>query len=177
MVTRWRAEHANFADLLDLLERELASFDEGCSPDYELMLEIMYYMTHYPDVRHHPKEDLVFARISEREPNARATIDRLIGEHATLKRDGEELVQELNGVLEGSIVSVEQIKETGQAYLSTFRDHMRVEESEILPLAARMLRPADWTTIDKAIQQFQDPLFGPRTEQRYASLARHIRRA
>jgi len=60
-LSRWHAEHANFSKLLDLLERQVASFHDGGSPDYELMLEIMYYMTHYPDVLHHPKEDLVFA--------------------------------------------------------------------------------------------------------------------
>jgi len=141
------------------------------------MLEIMYYMTHYPDVMHHPKEDLVFARIREREPSAGTTIDRLTGEHATLRRDGQELVQELDGVLDGSITSLERIKEAGRDYLTTFREHMRVEESEILPLAARMLRPVDWAAIEAAIRQFQDPLFGPRTEQRYAALARHIQRA
>jgi hemerythrin-like domain-containing protein len=176
-LTLWQAEHVNFARLLDLLERQLASFHEGASPDYELMLEIMYYMTHYPDVVHHPKEDLVFARIRERDPSARATIDRLMDEHATLKRDGQELVQELDGVLDGSIASRGRIEAAGRAYLATFRAHMGTEESEILPLAARLLRPADWTAIDAAIGQFQDPLFGPRTEQRYTALSRHIQRA
>lgn len=37
-MTRWRAEHANFAALLDLLEEELAAFHDGGEPDYGLML-------------------------------------------------------------------------------------------------------------------------------------------
>jgi hemerythrin-like domain-containing protein len=175
-LTLWHADHLNFSRLLNVLELELASFHDGGEPDYELMLEVMYYMTHYPDVFHHPKEDLVFGRIREREAGASATIERLMGEHATLKRDGQELVQELDGILDGSIVSRERMEATARAYLATFREHMRIEEKEILPLAARLLTPADWTAVDNAIRQFQDPLFGPRTEQRYAALARHIER-
>ncbi|HTS23215.1 MAG TPA: hemerythrin domain-containing protein [Casimicrobiaceae bacterium] len=176
-LTLWHVEHVNFGRLLDLLERQLASFERGDSPDYELMLEIMYYMTHYSDVLHHPKEDLVFARIRERDANACATIDRLSGEHATLKRAGQELVQELDGVLDGSIMSRKRIDAAGRAYLAMLREHMRVEETEILPLAARLLGPSDWASIDAAIRQFHDPLFGTRTERRYAGLARHIRGA
>jgi len=52
----WHAEHVNFATLLNRLEAELERFQEGGVPDYELMLDIMFYMTHYPDVLHHPKK-------------------------------------------------------------------------------------------------------------------------
>jgi branched-chain amino acid transport system ATP-binding protein len=128
-------------------------------------------------VLHHPKEDLVLARIREREPRTRATIDRLTEQHAALKRDGQALVEELDGVLDGSVVSREAIERTGRAYLATFREHMRIEEAEILPLAARLLLPSDWSAIETAIRQFEDPLFGLRTQERYAALARHIGRA
>jgi hemerythrin-like domain-containing protein len=63
------AEHANFDMLLELLEGQLDLFHDGKSPDYALMLDIMFYMTHYPDAFHHPREDLAFARIGEREPS------------------------------------------------------------------------------------------------------------
>ena len=54
----WHADHVNFGRLLNLLEKQLALFDTGASPDYDLMLDILYYMTHYADVVHHPKGDL-----------------------------------------------------------------------------------------------------------------------
>ena len=63
----WHTDHANFARLLDLLEAQLDLFHRGETPHYELMLDIMFYMTHYPDVLHHPKEDMAFTRIRERE--------------------------------------------------------------------------------------------------------------
>jgi hemerythrin-like domain-containing protein len=78
-ISLWHAEHLNFVTLLGLLEAELDRFSRGKAPDYELMLDIMFYMTHYPDVLHHPKEDLAFARIGARSPAARSLVDALAG--------------------------------------------------------------------------------------------------
>src|SRR5678815_1568332 len=70
-ISLWHAEHLNFVALLDVLEAELDRFSRGKAPDYELMLDIMFYMTHYPDVLHHPKEDVAFGRIAARHPAVR----------------------------------------------------------------------------------------------------------
>src|ERR1700692_4156176 len=101
-IALWRAEHANFATLLDLLEGQLDLFHKGESPDYERMLDIMFYMTHYPDVLHHPKEDLAFARVKEREVNASPIVDELTEQHARLKEFGEALVRRLDDIVNGS---------------------------------------------------------------------------
>jgi hemerythrin-like domain-containing protein len=92
----WHAEHVNFAKLLNLLESQLSLFHGGKSPDYELMLNIMFYMTHYSDVLHHPKEDLVFAKIKERDRRVAATVDELATQHAHLHKSGRELVRQLD---------------------------------------------------------------------------------
>lgn len=173
---RWHADHVNFTKLLDLLETQLRSLHDGGAPDYELMLAIMYYMTHYPDVLHHPKEDLVFAKLRQRDRSIAATVDRLAAQHALLRARGQELVRELGSVFDGAVLSRETIETTARAYLDEFRSHMRIEEEEVLPLASRLLRDEDWSEIDAAIRHFEDPLFGQRTEERYAALARQIKR-
>ena len=53
---------------------------------------------------------------------------------------------------------------------------MRMEESEILPLAAKLLHEDDWSAIDAAIAHIADPLFGGSAEQRYAALRKQIAR-
>ena len=89
----WHAEHVNFARLLNVLDGQLMLFHGGKVPDYELMLNIMFYMTHYSDVLHHPKEDLVFAKMREREIGVAATVDKLAAQHARLHDAGRELVR------------------------------------------------------------------------------------
>ena len=175
-ITLWHTEHANFATLLDLLEVQLDRFHRGEPPDYELMLDIMFYMTHYPDVLHHPKEDLAFARIAEREPTTRPTVDGLTEQHGRLKRDGNALVIALDDIVNGSITSREHVEAPGRAYVAGFRGHMDREEAEILPLAAKLLDDEDWAAIDAAILQLEDPVFGKTLDQRYAALRREIAR-
>jgi len=172
----WHAEHENFTKLLDLLENQLALFHEGDSPDYELMLDIMYYMTHYPDVMHHPKEDLVFALMMERDASVASRVGALSNQHASLKSSGEQLVRDLGDIVNGSILPRERVEASARVYLASFRNHMRVEDNEILPLARRLLGDKDWTAIDAEIDHLEDPLFGSRTEERYAALAEQIAR-
>ncbi|HEX5864775.1 MAG TPA: hemerythrin domain-containing protein [Casimicrobiaceae bacterium] len=175
-IALWHAEHANFATLLDLLEGQLDLFHKGEKPDYELMLDIMFYMTHYPDVLHHPKEDLAFARISERDVGARPLVDELTEQHVRLKEFGDALVRALDDVVNGSITSRERVEVPGRAYVADFRSHMLREETAILPLAAKLLRERDWAAIDAAIRHIDDPLFGKNGEERYAALRRQIAR-
>jgi len=173
-VSRWHSEHINFAQLLDLLEVQLDRFHRGEAPEYELMLDIMFYMTHYPDVLHHPKEDLAFVRIAERHPPARPIVERLTEQHAMMKRDGNALAIALDDIVNGSITSREHVEAPGRAYIAAFRRHMSTEETEILPLAAKLLDRDDWAAIESAIRQLDDPVFGKNGDDRYAALRRQI---
>ncbi len=172
----WHAEHANFATLLDLLEGQLDLFHKGESPDYELMLDIMFYMTHYSDVMHHPKEDLAFAKIKERDVSACPIVDQLTSQHLRLKECGDALVHALDDIVNGSITSRQQLEVPGRAYVTDFRRHMDTEETAILPLAAKLLRGRDWAAINAAIRHIEDPLSGTSGEERYAALRRQIAR-
>ena len=172
----WHADHVNFAKLLDLLEDQLELFHEGGSPEYELMLDIMYYMTHYSDVLHHPKEDLVFAKVKEREKSAGPKVDELTKQHLCLKEGGDELVHAIDDVVNGSISSREGVEACARSYVADLRSHMRTEETEILPLAARLLHESDWSAINARIGHIEDPLFGTSAEKRYAALRQRIER-
>jgi hemerythrin-like domain-containing protein len=175
-IALWRAEHDNFATLLDLLEGQLDLFHEGEKPNYEMMQDIMFYMTHYPDVLHHPREDLAFARIRELEVNARPVVDDLTEQHVRLKDFGDAFVRALDSIVNGSIESREHVEVPGRAYVAEFRSHMMKEEQAILPLAAKLLSERDWAAIAAAVRHIDDPLFGRRGEERYASLRRQIAR-
>jgi len=175
-ISLWHAEHLNFVTLLDLFEAELDRFSRGKAPDYELMLDIMFYMTHYPDVLHHPKEDLAFARIAARNAAVQPLVEALGREHALLKREGDALVIALDDIVNGAITSRHHVEGPARAYIATFRRHIDAEEANVLPLAAGLLDPDDWAAIDGALQKLDDPLFGKPRDERYAALRRRIAR-
>ena len=60
IIERLCQEHRNIETLLTVLERELEIFDRGDRPDYEVIRAIISYFEVYPEVYHHPQEDLVF---------------------------------------------------------------------------------------------------------------------
>ena len=61
------------AIMLDLLERETDRIRDGEKPDYELIHDIMRYMTVYSDAVHHPKEDRLYAELKSFRPDLPAT--------------------------------------------------------------------------------------------------------
>ena len=93
----WRAEHTGFAHLLDLLEKKLVAFHTGERPDYDLMLDILQYLGHFPDRYHHPREDIAFDCLVKREPGMLALVEHqkntpcLLTEAGPSRREGPSL--------------------------------------------------------------------------------------
>jgi hemerythrin-like domain-containing protein len=134
-------------------------------------------MIHYPDIFHHPKEDLVSERIRELDPNAREVVDELMRQHVILRDSGAQLHGLLEAVIEGAMMKRTSIVEPATTYINYFRKHMKKEEAEIFPLAQRLLSRKDWTEIEKEAPFKDDPLFGNGAlEKEYERLHQQINR-
>lgn len=173
-IDTWRRDHANFSRLLDVLEAQIGLFHQGRTPNYALMRDIIYYMTHYPDLFHHPKEDLVYEKIKDIDGGARAVVEELMRQHVVLRQSGGRLLENLEAVTAGAMLARASVEAPGYTYISFFRDHMHKEESEIFPLAVKFLSDADWGAVDTAVPFPRDPLFGESVQQRYLALHQHI---
>jgi hemerythrin-like domain-containing protein len=57
-----RQEHRNIEKLLRVMEQELAVFDRGERPDYEVFGAILEFFKMYPESCHHPKEDIIYEK-------------------------------------------------------------------------------------------------------------------
>ena len=173
-ITAWHADHVNFARLLDLLERELAAFHAGEQPDYAVMLDIVHYLRHYPDRFHHPREDVAFARLVERDPALELQLARRLQEHRVIAAAGERLLEVLEGAAEGALIERSAVEAAAATYLVYYRHHLAAEEQEVIPRAAQLLTPGDWAAVAAAAPGGFDPLFGEASEARYRELRRQI---
>ena len=63
-------DHANLAKLLNAIERQIDALEAGGVPEYDIVQGALDYCLNYPDLCHHPKEDLVFKRLQARNPSA-----------------------------------------------------------------------------------------------------------
>lgn len=57
-IAAWHEEHVCFAQLLDLLEKEVQAFRGEGTPNHELMLDVVAYLRDYGDAFHHPRAEL-----------------------------------------------------------------------------------------------------------------------
>jgi hemerythrin-like domain-containing protein len=172
----WQNEHQRFGRLLDLLETQVAAFHRGEHPNYDLMRDIVLYLRSYADAVHHPREDVAFARLVERDPGVLAIVDRLAQEHRVIATAGEQLLDHLDEATGDAMVPRALLEAAAAIYLVYYRNHIGTEEREVLPRAACLLRTEDWVDVMNAIPSSADPLFGEDVNERFFQLREQIDR-
>ncbi len=169
-----REDHWNMARLFDLLARELNTFKEGRRPDYDQVEDILEYCLHYPDLCHHPKEDLIFEKLQARDPATANIVGNLEQEHAKLTDLTWRVSSAVRNVLEDETLPRGCFLDVANDYLSFSRNHMQMEEVLFFPAALKTLAPEDWAELDDTWEMVEDPLFGEETQKKYEGLYREI---
>lgn len=159
-----RDEHASLAAMLRSL---LQMIQRGPDPDgqgrhelfFDVLRAMLFYIDEFPEKHHHPKEsDLLFPRVARVAPQVMATIEQLERDHI----EGEGKVRELTHLLQAWEYLGEPrravFEDAAHRYVAFYLEHMRLEESVVLPEAERSLSAEDWHAIDVAFADNPDPL-------------------
>lgn len=153
-------EHIYQLRVLKLLEKQVAALNRRQEPDYEVMHGVMRYMTNYPDRFHHPKEDLVFHKVMQRDPSSEPQVKRLLKEHELIIARGAELLAVIDRCrAEPGKADTYALRKSAHAYIGSLRRHMDVEMLRIFPRAQQVLRAADWAEVDARMKPILDPVF------------------
>src|SRR5499427_9762706 len=121
IIERLRREHHNVERLLAVLERELKVFNYAGHTDYEVLRAIIGYFAVYPEVYHHPQEDLVFAKLKARDPTAAAKVGDLAREH----QKGAQLLRRVAEAIDGVLADREILREDVDIIVRDFVAHER----------------------------------------------------
>ena len=174
IIERLSREHRNIEMLLTILERELEIFDRGSRPDYEVIRAIISYFELYPDVYHHPQEDLVFAKLKFRDPAAAAKVGNLALEH----QEGAERLRRVARAVDSVLADREILRQNVDNIVRDFMEHQRrhimMEDRDFFPAALNALEPQDWTEIASALTSHEDPLFSEAAEETFDALRTRI---
>ncbi len=138
------------------------------------MTDILHYMIQYPDRFHHPKEDVIFSYLQERDSGAAQSVEELARQHHVIAESGTDLHEKLNSVVMGAFLPRQAVETPGLLYVTYYRTHMEKEESELFGLAEHLLSDDDWTKIDAKTRSEPDPIFGPSINERYCAVCSHI---
>ncbi len=171
-----REEHQSLAAVLHgllYLVREIRGY--RAEPDFALLGAMIYYIDTFPERFHHPKEDAwLFRLLHLRHPPADALLERLQSEHRAGATKLRQLEQALLRYSQGGRGEFAVFAASVEAYVDFERNHMRSEETEVIPLAQKYLTPDDWAEIDAAFLDHADPLLGEAVRDDFRNLFRRI---
>jgi len=174
IIERLSQEHRNIEKLLAILARELEIFDQGDRPDWEVIRSVISYFEVYPEVYHHPQEDLVLAKLKIRDPATAAKVGDLAGEHQKGAERLRRVARAVDSVLADREVLRQNVDSIVRDFIEQERRHMMMEDRYFFPAALRALEPHDWTEIASAATAHKDPLFSDAAEARFDALRAHI---
>jgi hemerythrin-like domain-containing protein len=174
IIERLSREHRNIETLLAVLERELEIFDRGDRPDYEVIRAIISYFELYPEIYHHPQEELVFAKLKFRDPAAAAKVGNLTLEHQKGTERLRRVAQAVDGVLADREIPRQNVDNIVRDFIEKERRHVMMEDHDFFPAALKVLEPQDWTEIASASTNHEDPLFSEAAEETFAALRARI---
>jgi hemerythrin-like domain-containing protein len=172
MINKLLIEHDHIRRTLNLLEMQFLDLCRNKKPDFSMMRSIVVYVQEYPELAHHPLEDMVYAILLKRDEKVKL-IQKLISDHTDLERDTRDLRECVESHLQSDF-SEEKLKQILSSFLIRQRQHLYTEEMEIYPVAQRVLTKKDWEKVQSVLPHGDDPVFGTRTREDYELLYRQI---
>ncbi len=168
------SEHRYIHSLLDTLEGQADKLTPGRIPDYQLLLDVVDYLTHYPDRYHHPREDLLFGGLLKKDSAFGKHVKRLEREHRVLRTYNDQLFRELRGITAGRQVEQQRLQRSLLRYVKGYREHMEFESREIFSRASGSLSKPDLQKLSARTRYIDDPIFGDGVQKRFRRLARNL---
>jgi len=152
--------------LAAMLRSMLMMLDRGPGDEpenfFDVMRAMLFYIDEFPERLHHPKEsDLLFPRVARHSPHVMTVVEQLERDHMK----GETAVRELQHLLLAWELMGEgrrkRFEDELRRYIDFYLDHMRLEETVIIPEARKVLDEGDWKALDDAFLSNADPLVNP----------------
>ena len=169
-------EHRSMWQLTVVLEelcKQLGKPEEQL--DAELFGLIFDYIEHYVERVHEPKEEaFLYRAVLNRSSEGNQMIAEFQREHAATPEAVARLRTHLKAVASDNREGFAAFQIAVEEYISMMRRHIMKEESDLFPLARKILTDVDWNEINTAFADTHDPLFGESTRAEFRALMSRI---
>jgi hemerythrin-like domain-containing protein len=157
-------EHQSLAAILHAVRYMLKEIGGGrLEPDFKLLRAMVHYLDEYPEKRHHPKEDeYLFAMLKRKTDEGADALARLEREHAAGDARIKALEAAMHRYASGERDGYDGFVQAFEAFADFYRNHMMLEEREVLPLCRKYFTEADWEEVAAGFRQNNDPMGGTR---------------
>ena len=174
LMDRLNNDHFHIATVMNALDKMFAAFpDEDI--DWNAVSDMLSYLQEYPDTVHHPLEDQLFDRVLDKglTPVERELVHANLAQHAEIINATLRLDQDVNQILNDTVVPISKVLEDFERYIELQRTHMRNENTHLFPLAQRLLSEEDWRDVEAEYASHVDPMFALK-QGKFASLFEYI---
>ena len=173
-----RRDHGNLERLVRLLNGRMSVLPHPGVEDVQLVVDALAYLTHFPDVSHHPLEDRIVDRLRDKRSLPSGFAEEIEAQHATIARQGNDLMRDLESVVRGEdsawqpeALAWDLVAPNVRLYAERLRHNMAVEELILFPTALGQLNADDWQMIrDASPKDEHDPLFQAQVDERFRQL-------
>lgn len=121
------------------------------------IIDILDYIQMYPEVWHHPAEDIILEVLLEKDPEAAEVLAEMLEEHEIFEVLTENLHSYINHLASGDCENPAKMKTrfimAASDYVSRQLSHMAQEQKLLFPLVEKHLQGSDWDIIKTRIKQ------------------------
>jgi hemerythrin-like domain-containing protein/nucleotide-binding universal stress UspA family protein len=115
------------------------------------------YLRGFPEKVHHPKEEAHLHRLMRtRNPSCEALLAEVESQHDTERR----LIEQVSACLGASGDRVLELRDAVLRFVDHVYAHLKLEETQVLPLARQCLGDEDWAEVVEAFLNNDDSQFG-----------------
>lgn len=174
ILEKLKHDHVNLLKLLDLLSKELDSLCAGEESNFDLKIELLDYIEHYAEQVHHPTEDLLYEAVLPQIKDGEALLVRLSREHGELIGMARRFRETLEGIVQGEVLTREEVDIRGREFLALQRQHVNLEEEEVFPLLETNITNEKWAELESLAPKTEDPVFAGQNYNRFRSLIDYL---
>jgi hemerythrin-like domain-containing protein len=175
LLSELREDHRNMTLVLNVLESTVETATNDEDPDFELIGEVMRYMTVYPDAVHHPKEDVVYAELKKQRPDLTEGLDDVPEDHKQIAALGSKLREDVEAIVAGAAVRREQFIVDALKYVGRLRSHMTWEEEDLFNRIDTMIGENSHAVDVGDFTHIKDPVFELEVEAAFRRLVSSLR--
>ena len=167
IIEQLQDDHKQLVRALYHLEKEVKSVSgllQG-NASLEKVLDILNYIQVYPEIWHHPTEDVIFEKLLEKGVPGVDLLAQAMEEHGILALLTENLHEHVNRAAVGADFSPARFIKSTNDYINRQLRHMEFEQQHLFSMAEQYLQIADWADIKESIKGRQQLLEEPRLQE------------
>lgn len=150
IVSAIKGEHKYTLMMISVLKEQLAEYDIGKTPDYNLMYDIMSYMSDFPKKFNQPLKVKLISAVINKSPENSQDLENLLVEKRQITDFNKQVISALKSIIKShSILKEEELKIFAKNYVELIEAHINIEQKVLFLRIEALLSAEEIAEFDK----------------------------